>query len=158
MQNLEQKKQMTMRDGQLTAIMQHQEEDKAQKSIEKKQRPTTSTLVGKDLLLVQPVLYLHLFLQSPIPQKLVVASKVTTLATDSMFFFAYCLLHLQAVFRVNKKNTTVNVGYLWYLGCILHHLIFGSPLFNVDSQQNNSLMSVFIHHFFRFFAMFKLLL
>ena len=37
------------------------------------------------------------------PPTLTVASKVTTLAMYSMFFFVDCLLYLQAVFRVAKK-------------------------------------------------------
>ena len=46
---------------------------------------------------------------------------------------------------------------LWYLGCILYHLLFGSPICNVDSHQTNSLMYIFIYHCFHFFAMFILL-
>ena len=118
----------------------------------------TSTPTGKALLLIQRVLYLNLFLQSSITQNLVVASKVTTLEMDSIFFCADRLLHLQAVFRVIIKNVTVGVGYLWSLGCIIYHLLFGSPLYNIDSQQINSLLSVFIYHFFNFFAIFMLLL
>ena len=86
------------------------------------------------------------------------ASKLTTLAMDSMFFFADRLLHIQVVFRVTIKNDTVDVGYLWYLGCIIYHLLFGSPLCNVDSQQINSLLSIFLYNCFYFFAMFMLLL
>ena len=47
---------------------------------------------------------------------------------------------------------------IWYLVCILYHRLFGSPLCNVDSQQINSLMSVFIYHCFHLFAMFMPLL
>ena len=118
----------------------------------------TSTPTGKDLLLVQCVLSLKLFLQPSIPQNLGLASEVTTLAMDSMFFFVDSLLHIQAVFRVSRKNSTVEVGCLWSLGCILYYLLFGSPLFNVDSQQINSLLSVFIYHCFNFFAIIMLLL
>ena len=75
-----------------------------------------------------------------------------------MFFFASCLLHLQAVFRVTIKNITVDIGYLWYLGFMLYHLLFGSPLCHVGSQQINSLLSVFIYHCFHLFLMFMLLL
>ena len=50
------------------------------------------------------------------------------------------------------------INDLWSLECILYHLHFGSPLCNFDSQQINSLLSVFIYHCFRFFAMFMLLL
>ena len=113
---------------------------------------------GKALILVKRVLSLHLFTQSSIPQNLEVASKLTTLEMDSIFFFADHLLHLQAVFRVARKNATVDVGYLWSLGCILYHLLFDYPLFNVDSKQINILLYVFIYHFFHFLAMFMLLL
>ena len=71
--------------------------------MEKEQWAMTSTPTGKYLLLVQHVLSLHYFLQSSIPHNLGVSSKVTTLATDSMFFFAYHLLHLQALFIVAGK-------------------------------------------------------
>ena len=93
------------------------------------------------LLLVHLVLSLHLFLQSSISQNLGVASKLTTLEKDSMFFFADFLLHLQTVFTLTQKNSTVKIGYIWFLRCILYHLIFGYPLCNVDSQQNNILLS-----------------
>ena len=71
--------------------------------MEKEQWAMTSTLKSRALLLVQRVLSLHHFLQSSTPQNLGFASKVTTLAMDSMFFFADSLLHLQAVFIVAKK-------------------------------------------------------
>ena len=103
MQNLEKKEHMIMRDGEFATLMQQQEEDEAQKSMEKEQQAMSSTPIGKALLLVQRVLSLHHFLQSSIPHNLSVASKVTTLATDSIFLFADSLLHLQAVFRVAKK-------------------------------------------------------
>ena len=70
----------------------------------------SSMPTGKALLIVHSVLSLHHFLQSSIPQNLGVPSKLTTLAMDSMFFFADRLLHLQAVFRVAGKNATVDVG------------------------------------------------
>ena len=101
--NLEDKEQMIIRDNELATIMQQQEEDKDHKLMEKKQRAMTSNLTGKDLLLVWCVLYLHHFIQSSIPQNLGVASKVTTLSMESIFFFADNLLHLQAVCRVAKK-------------------------------------------------------
>ena len=101
---------MIMRDGDFATMMQQKEEDKAQRLMEKEQRAMTSTLTGKALLLIQRVLSLHHFLQSSIPQNLGVASKVTTLAMDSTFFFADCLLHLQAAFRASRKNVTVDVG------------------------------------------------
>ena len=72
-------------------------------SVEKEQRAISSTPTGEFLVLVQSVLYLHHFLQSSIPHNLGVASKVTTLAMDSMFFFADNLLHIQAVFRVSGE-------------------------------------------------------
>ena len=103
MQNLEKKKNMIMRDGKFATIMQHQEEDKAHKLMEREQRAMTSIPRGKALILVQRVLYLHHFIQSSMPQNLGFASKVTTLATNSMFFFAHFLLHLQALFRVSGK-------------------------------------------------------
>ena len=56
-----------MRDGEFATMIQHQEEDKAQKLMEKEQRAITSTPTGKALLLIQSVLYLHHFLQSSIP-------------------------------------------------------------------------------------------
>ena len=71
-----------MRDGEFATIMQYQEEDKAQKLIDKEQRATTSMPTGKDLIIVQDVLFLHYFLLSSIPQNLGVASKVTTLEMD----------------------------------------------------------------------------
>ena len=118
MHNLEKKEQMIMRDGKFATMMQHQEEDKAQKLTEKEQQATTSTPTGKDLLLVQCVIYLHHFIQSSIPQNLGIASKVTTLAMENIFFFVDSLLHLQAVFRVARKIP------LWMLGSITqtsHH-------------------------------------
>ena len=99
-----------MRGGEFSTMMQQQKEDESQKSMEKEQRAMTSTLTGKALLLVQSVLSLHHFLQSSVTQNSGVASKVTTLATDSMFFFADRSLRLQAVFRVAEKNATVDVG------------------------------------------------
>ena len=90
--------------------MQQQEEDKVQKLVEKEQRAMASTPNGKDLLLVQLVLFLHHFIQSSIPHNLGVASKVKILAKDSIFFFADSLLHLQAVFIVVGKKSTVDAG------------------------------------------------
>ena len=101
---------MIMRDGGFSNMIQHQEEDEAQKLMEKEQQVMTSMLTGNALAIVQRVLYLNHFLQSSIPQNLGVPSKVTTLAMDNMFFFADCLLHLQAVFRVSGENVTVDVG------------------------------------------------
>ena len=67
---------------------------------EKEKEAMTSTPTGKALVLVQRVISLHRFIQSSITHNLGVPSKVTTLAMDSMFFFADPLIHLQAVFRV----------------------------------------------------------
>ena len=78
--------------------------------MDKEQRAVSSMTIGKALVLVQRVLYLHHFIQSSIPQNLGVPSKVTTLAMDSMFFFADSLPHLQAVFRVSGNNVTMDVG------------------------------------------------
>ena len=100
---MEEKEQMIMRYGKLAIIMNQKEEDKAHKSTEKEQLAMTSTPIVNALLLVKSVLSLHHFLQSYIPHNLGVASKVTTLAMDSMFFFVDCLLHLQVVFIVAKK-------------------------------------------------------
>ena len=99
-----------MRDGKFATMMQQQEEDEAQKLMEKEQRAMSSTLTGKALFIIQRVLSLHHFLQSYITQNLGVASKVTTLATDTMSFFADCLFYLQVVFRVTRKDATVYVG------------------------------------------------
>ena len=99
-----------MRNGQFATMMQQQEEDEVQKLMEKEQQAMSSTLTGEDFILVQRVLSLHHFLQSYIPHNLGVASKVTTLAPDSMFFFTDRLLHIQAVFRVAGENTTFHVG------------------------------------------------
>ena len=85
-QNLEKKEHMIIRDGKLATIMQQQEEDEAQKLMDKEQRAMISTPTRRALLLVQRVLSLHHFLQSSVPQNLGVASKVTPLAMDSMFF------------------------------------------------------------------------
>ena len=92
-----------MRDGKFATVMQQQEEDEAQKSMEKEQQAMTPTLIGEALIPVQCVLSLHHFLWSSIPHNYVVASKVITLAMESMFFFADRLLHLQVVFRVARR-------------------------------------------------------
>ena len=189
-QNMDKKEQMIIRDGAFATMIQQKEEDKAQKLMDKEQRDMTSTPTRMDLLLFQRVLFLHHLLQSYIPHNLGVASKVTTLAMDSTFFFADRLLNLQAVFIVTEKNSTVDIGYhytnslslgmictnalmkpeemitnivtkyfsglpnydIWSLGCILYRLLFGSPLCNFDSQQTNSLLSVFIYHCFHLFV------
>ena len=79
--------------------------------MEKEHRSMSSTPIDMALVLVQSVLSLHHFLQSSIPQNLGVPSKVTTLATDNIFFIVDSLLHLQAVFKISKGNVTVEVGY-----------------------------------------------
>ena len=66
----------------------------------------------------------------------------------------------------SEKNTNrANISFsglpnydLKSLGCIIYHLIFVSPIFNVDSQQINRLMFIFIYHCFYLFAIFMLLL
>ena len=108
---LEEKEHIIMRDVKLATIMQHQEVEKAHTSMEKEQRSMTSTPTGKDLLLVWSILSLHSFIQPSIPNNLSIASKVTNLTMDSKSFFADCLLHLQAVFKVTRKNSTVDMGY-----------------------------------------------
>ena len=110
MQNLEKKEQMIMRNGEFATIMQHQEEEKVQKLMEKEQRSMSSMPKGKALLLIKRVLSLHHLIKPSIPKNLGVTSKVTTSAMDSMFLFTNRLLHLQAVFRVAWKNSTVDVG------------------------------------------------
>ena len=92
-----------MRDGEFATLMQPQEEDEAQKLTEKEQQAMASTPTGKAFLIVQRALSLHHLFQSSIPQNLGVTSKVTSLEMDSMFFFAYRLLYIQAVFRVAGK-------------------------------------------------------
>ena len=92
-----------MRYYELATIMKQQEEDEAHKYMYKEQQAMASTPTGKALLLVWCLLSLNHFLQSSIPHNLAVTSKVRTLEIDIIFFFADCLLHLQAVFRVAKK-------------------------------------------------------
>ena len=99
-----------MRYGDFATMMQHQDEDKAQKSMDKEQRSMKSTPTGKALLLIQRVISLHHYIQSSIPQNLGVNSKVTTLATDSMFYFAGRVLCLQGVCRVAGGEITVDLG------------------------------------------------
>ena len=53
---------MIMRDGKLATMIQQQEEEKAQKLMDKEQWAVTSTLTGKALLLIQNVLSLYHFL------------------------------------------------------------------------------------------------
>ena len=77
--------------------------------MEKEQRAMTSTTT---LLLVHHVLSLNQILKSSTLHNLVIASKVTALAMEGMFYFADSLLHLQAVFRVAKKMP------LWMYGSI----------------------------------------
>ena len=112
------------------------------KSMEKEQRSMSSTPTGKDLVLVQRVLSLHHFLQYFIPQNLGVPSKVTTLAMDSMFFFADCLLHLQAVFRVSGKNVTVDLGW-HYTNLLLLGMICTNILMNPTERITNRVTAIF---------------
>ena len=78
--------------------------------MEKEQRAMSSMPKGKALVIVQLVLSLHHFIQYSILQNSGVPSKVTTLAMDSIFFFADFLLHIQVAFRVAGKKVTVDVG------------------------------------------------
>ena len=59
-----------------------------------------SNIKGKALLLIQLILYLHHLIQSSIPQNLGVASKVTTLVTESMFYlrivYSICKRYLES--------------------------------------------------------------
>ena len=63
---MENKEQITLTDDNFATMMQHQEEDKAQKSMEKEQQAMTSTPTVKDLLIIQRVLSLNHFVQSSI--------------------------------------------------------------------------------------------
>ena len=56
MQNLEKKVHMIMRDGKFATMMQYQEEDEAQKSMEKEQRVMKSTPTGKALIIFKRAL------------------------------------------------------------------------------------------------------
>ena len=106
---MDKKENTIMRYGKFSTMMQQQKEDEAQKLMDKEQRAMTSTPTGKALIIIQPVLYLHHFLQSSIPHKLGVSSKITTLATDSMF-------SSQIVYSIYKRfvkllgNSTLDVG------------------------------------------------
>ena len=91
---MEEKENRIMRHGKFATMMQQQEEDKYQKSVEKEHRAMPSMPKGKALLFIKRVLYLYYFLLSSIPHNLGVASKVPTLETDRMFFFADRLLHI----------------------------------------------------------------
>ena len=103
---------MIIKEDHFATMIQQQEKEEAQKSMEKEHQAMSSTPTGKSLLIIHRFLSVHHFLQSSIPQDLGVASKVITLSTDSIFLFAESLLHLQAVFRVAGKMT------FWTLGCI----------------------------------------
>ena len=50
------------------------------------------------------------------------------------------------------------INDLWSLECILYHLLFCSSLCNVDIQQINILLHVFIYHCIHLFSMFMLLI
>ena len=95
----------------------------------KEHQDMTSMSTGKYLLIVQHVLFLHHFLHYSIPQNLGVASKVTTLEMDSTFSFADFLLHLQAVFRVARKNATVDIGQ-YYTNSSSLGMIYTNGLIN----------------------------
>ena len=68
MQNLEKEENMIMRDGEFSAMMQQQDGDKAQKSMDKEQHAMSSTPTGDDFLLIQSVLSLHHFSSLPYPR------------------------------------------------------------------------------------------
>ena len=68
--SMEDKEHMITRDGELTNIIQQQEEDEAQKLVEKEQQAMESTPTSRDLIIVQSVLSLHHFIQFSILQKL----------------------------------------------------------------------------------------
>ena len=76
------------------------------------------------------------------------------------FIWGYCPPEV-AITLLNSEQTHTFCGLptydIWYLGCILYHLLFGSPLCNVDGQKINSLLSIFVFHCFHFSAMFMLL-
>ena len=57
MHNLEKKENVIMRDGEFATMMQQQEEDETQKSMEKEQWDMSSTQTGKALLIIHRVLY-----------------------------------------------------------------------------------------------------
>ena len=59
---------MIMRDDKLATMIQQQEEDEAQKLMEKEQRAMTSTLIKKALRLVQRVFSLYHFFSLPYPR------------------------------------------------------------------------------------------
>ena len=90
-------------------MMQQQEEDKEEKSMEKEQRAMSSTPTGKALLLIQRALSLHHFLQSSIPQNLGIASKVTTLATDNTFS-SWTDYSVYKQYLESPENVTLDVG------------------------------------------------
>ena len=77
-----------MMDGNFSAMIQHHEEDKAQKNrMEKEQRSMLSTPTGKALVLVRSFLSLQQFFFSiSFPRTLGVPSKVTTLANGWYVF------------------------------------------------------------------------
>ena len=60
---MEDKEHMITRYGELTKIIQQQEEDEAQKLVEKEQQAMESTPTSRDLIIVQSVLSLHHFLR-----------------------------------------------------------------------------------------------
>ena len=86
MHHVDKNDKMMIRDGEIPTMLQQKEEDVALKLMEKEQRAMTSTPTGKALVIVQHVISLHHFIQFSIPQNLGVASKITTLEMDSMFF------------------------------------------------------------------------
>ena len=100
-----------MKDGELATMMQHQEEDVAQKLMEKEYWARISTPTGKASLLIQRVLSLHHFLQSYIPQNLGVVSKVTTLENGECVFISGSFTPSTSRIQSLRENATVGVGY-----------------------------------------------
>ena len=59
---------MVMRNGELVTMMQQQEEYKAHTLMDKEQQGMASIPTRRDLTVIQRVISLHHFIQSPIPQ------------------------------------------------------------------------------------------
>ena len=114
-----------------------------------------SGLPTYDLWSLGCILY-HLLFGSPLCN--VDSQQINSLRS---IFIYHCSL-MNYTERITNRAITIFSGPPTYdcqsLECILYHLLFGSPLCNVDSQQINSLLSFYIYHCFHFFAMFMPLL
>ena len=70
---------------------------------------------------------------------------VTCNTDTDKYNWGYCPPEL-AVTLLNSEQTNtfyvLAIYDLWSLGCILRHIIFGSPPCNADNQQINSLLSI----------------